>query len=92
MFVPGITTSATVQSEMLRDIRQKRTEYVVLFRTPPSHEPNLSSVDSGVSILDDGIRQDYIQVADSGVTQFGIAESRNRWLMAQPGSRQCRST
>jgi hypothetical protein len=66
MFVPGITTSATVQSEMLRDIRQKRTEYIVLFRTPPSHEPNLSSVDSGVSILDDAIRQDYTQL-----TQFG---------------------
>ena len=66
MFVPGITTSAAVQSEMLRDIRQKQTEYVVLFRAPPSHEPNLSSVDSGVSILDDAIRQEYIQVAEFG--------------------------
>jgi uncharacterized membrane protein YhaH (DUF805 family) len=66
MFVPGITTSAAVQSEMLRDIRQKQTEYVVLFRGPPSHEPNLSSVDSGLRILDDAIRQDYIQVAEFG--------------------------
>jgi hypothetical protein len=66
MFVPGITTSAAVQSEILRDIRQKQTEYVVLFRTPPSPEPNLSSVDSGVSILDDAIWQDYIQVAAFG--------------------------
>jgi hypothetical protein len=66
MFVPGITTSAAVQSEMLRDIRQRQTEYIVLLRTPASHEPNLSSVDSGVNILDDAIRQDYIQVAEFG--------------------------
>jgi hypothetical protein len=68
MFVPGITTSAAVQSEMLRDIRQKQTEYVVLFRTPPPHESNLyvSSVDRGVSILDDAIRQDYVEVAAFG--------------------------
>jgi hypothetical protein len=66
MFVPGITTSAAVQSEILRDIRQKQPEYVVLFREPASHEPNLSSVDSGVSILDDAIRQDYIQLAEFG--------------------------
>jgi hypothetical protein len=38
----------------------------VLLRTPASHEPNLSSVDSGVNILDDAIRQDYIQVAEFG--------------------------
>jgi hypothetical protein len=66
MFVPGITTRAPVQSEMLREICQKRTEYVVLFRTPPSLEPNLSSVDSGVSILDDAIRHDYIEVSEFG--------------------------
>lgn len=66
MFAPGITTSAAVQSEMLQDIRQKRTEYIVLLRLLPSPEPNLSSVDSGVRILDDAIRQDYIQVAEFG--------------------------
>jgi hypothetical protein len=66
MFGPGITTSAAVQSEIRWDLRQKQTEYVVLFRPPPSHEPNLSSADSGVRILDDAIRQDYIQVAEFG--------------------------
>jgi hypothetical protein len=66
MFVPGITTTSAVQSEMLRDIRQKQPEYVVLLRTLPSHEPNLSSVDRGVRILDDAIRQDYVQVAEFG--------------------------
>jgi hypothetical protein len=66
MFVPGFTNSAAVQSEVLRDIRQQQTEYVVLFRAPLSNEPNLSSVDSGVTILDDAIRQDYVQVAQFG--------------------------
>jgi hypothetical protein len=66
MFVPGYTNSAAVQSEVLRDIRQQQTEYVVLFRAPLSNEPNLSSVDSGVTILDDAIRQEYVQVAQFG--------------------------
>jgi uncharacterized membrane protein YhaH (DUF805 family) len=66
MFVPGITNGADVQSEILRDIRREKTEYIVLLRVYPSHEANLSSVDSGVSILDDAIRQDYIQVAEFG--------------------------
>ncbi len=66
MFVPPVTTSAAVQSEMLRDIRQKRIEYVVLFRAPRSSEPNRSSVDSGVTILDDAIRQEYIPVIEFG--------------------------
>lgn len=66
MFVPGATNNAAVQSEILRAIRQEQTEYVVLFRAPASHEPNLSSVDSGVRILDDAIRRDYTQVAEFG--------------------------
>ena len=66
MFVPGITNGAAVQSEIVRDLRQKQVEYVVLFRELPSDEPNLSSVDSGVRILDDAIRADYIQVAEFG--------------------------
>ena len=66
MFAPALTTSANVESEILGEIRQKQTEYLVLLRLNPSHEPNLSSVDSGVRILDDAIRQDYIQVAEFG--------------------------
>jgi hypothetical protein len=66
MFVPGITTTADVQSEILTEIRQRHAEYVVLLRVPSSHEPNLSSVDSGINILDTAIRQDYTQVAEFG--------------------------
>ncbi len=66
MVVPGFTTSGVVQSEILQDIRQKQTEYVVLFHAPDSIEPNLSSVDSGVTILDNAIRQEYVEVAEFG--------------------------
>ncbi len=76
MFAPGVTTSAVVQSEMLRDIRQKKTEYIVLLRLLPSPEPNLSSVDSGVRILDDAIRQDCTQVAAFG--RYTIWRRKNR--------------
>jgi hypothetical protein len=66
MFAPNLTTGAAVQSQILRDIRQNQTEYVVLFWPPRSHQPNLSSVDGGVRILDDAIRRDYIEVAEFG--------------------------
>ena len=66
MFVPGFTSTAAVQSEIARDLSRKRVEYVVLFRAPLSREPNLSSVDNGITILDDAIRQDYRQVAQFG--------------------------
>jgi len=75
MFVPGSTNSAAVQSEILREIRVNQTGYVVLFRETPSHEPNLSSVDSGVGILDNAIRQDYIQVAEFG--RYAIWHRKN---------------
>jgi hypothetical protein len=75
MFVPGITNSTAVQAEIRRDIRQKQIEYVVLFRVPPSHEPNLSSADNGVRILDDAIRQDYHQVAEFG--RYTIWQRKN---------------
>jgi hypothetical protein len=66
MFVPGITTGEAVQSEILESIRRQKTEYVVLFKIPLSQEANLSSVDNGVTLLDDAIRQDYMQVAQLG--------------------------
>jgi hypothetical protein len=66
MFVPGITTAAPVQAEILESLRVHNAEYVVLFRVPASQETNLSSINNGVTTLDDGIRQDYIQVAAFG--------------------------
>ncbi|HLY19482.1 MAG TPA: glycosyltransferase family 39 protein [Bryobacteraceae bacterium] len=66
MFVPGVTDTFAAQSEIARDLHEKHPPYVVLFRPPVSHEPNLSSADSGVTILDDAIRQEYVQEAEFG--------------------------
>ena len=66
MFVPGITTSASVQAEILQSLQQHKTPYIVLFTVPESQEANLSSVNNGVTTLDDGIRQEYVQVAQFG--------------------------
>ena len=66
MFVPGITNSAPAQSEILENLRRQKTEYVVLFKVPASQEANSSSVDNRVTTLDDGIREDYTQVAEFG--------------------------
>jgi hypothetical protein len=66
MFLPGVTNSAAGQSEILRNLEEKQVEYVVLFSAPVSHEPNGSSVDSGVTLLDDAIEKGYAEA-----TRFG---------------------
>lgn len=66
MFLPGVTNVAAGQREIARNIEDKRVQYVVLFSVPVSHEPNGSSVDSGITVLDDAIRRDYTEAARFG--------------------------
>ena len=66
MFLPGVTNVAAGQSEIARNIEDKRVQYVVLFSVPVSHEPNGSSVDSGITLLDDAIKRDYTEAARFG--------------------------
>ena len=66
MFLPGVTNVASGQAEIARNIEEKQVEYVVLFSAPPSGEPNGSSVDSGVTLLDDAIKKNYIEAAHFG--------------------------
>jgi hypothetical protein len=75
MFLPGVTNVAGGQSAIARDIEEKRVEYVVLFSAPLSHEPNGSSVDSGITLLDDAINKDYTEVAHFG--RYAICRRRN---------------
>lgn len=65
-FLPGVTSSAAVQSEILDNIRQKQVEYVVLLSLSGARAPSSIETDSGENILDDGIRRDYAQVAEFG--------------------------
>ncbi len=65
-FLPGVTSSPAVQSEMLENIRQKQVEYVMLLSLFRSKTPSNIETDPGENILDDGIRRDYAQVAEFG--------------------------
>jgi hypothetical protein len=73
MWVPGITTEADVQSEIADALEKRHVRYVVLFAARLPHEPNRSSVDNGITILDDAIHGRYTEVA-----RFGRYAIRNR--------------
>lgn len=64
--LPGVATTARVQSEIINDLKSHNVSYVVLCTMPLPHEPNKSSVSSGITILDDFIRNNYQSVAEFG--------------------------
>ena len=64
--LPGVVTTSRVQSEIINDLKSHNVAYVVLCSMPLSNEPNKSSVSSGVTILDDFIRNNYKSVAEFG--------------------------
>jgi len=66
MWIPGITNSAAVQLEVVHALESNVVRYVVLFDAPRSTEPNLSSVDSGINILDTYLNRRYREVAVFG--------------------------
>jgi hypothetical protein len=66
MWVPGETNSTPVQSQIVGALENKVVRYVVLLDAPPFHEPNLSSVDNGIRIVDDYLARRYRQVAVFG--------------------------
>jgi hypothetical protein len=64
---PGVATTRPVQEEIVSDLEQASVPYVVLFsRYENRREPNESSVSSGVTLLDDYIRDHYRQVEQFG--------------------------
>jgi hypothetical protein len=66
MWVPGLTSGAEVQSEIADALEKKRIEYLVVFAARESHEPNRSVLDSGITTVDDDIRNHYSEVARFG--------------------------
>jgi hypothetical protein len=75
MFLSGVTNVESGQSETVRNIQKQRVEYVVLFSAPRSSEPNGSSVDSGVTLLDDFIKKEYAEEVHFG--RYTICRRRN---------------
>jgi hypothetical protein len=65
---PGVVTTAPVQREMRRDIAAAGTRLVVRWEAPAAREaePNGSGRSSGVTLLDDWIRNRYRRVGRYG--------------------------
>ena len=63
-FDPGLQSSEPVQAEMVADLERSKPPLVILdTQWDDSHEPNASSKHSGVTLLDDYIRQHYKEAA-----------------------------
>ena len=72
---PGLATTLPVQQAIAQDLADKDVRWVVLMKGFDAREPNASSISSGVTYLDDYIRQNY-----SPETAFG---SYQVWRKAQ---------
>ena len=56
---PGLATTLPVQQAIAKDLAEKDVQWVVTMQSWPSNEPNASSINSGVTFLDDYIRESY---------------------------------
>ena len=66
-FNPDLQTRADIQREMISEIKSKSVPYILLDSQFDNHnEPNDSSKSSGVTLLDDFIRDSYRQVESFG--------------------------
>jgi hypothetical protein len=59
MLEPALATTAPVQQHIITDLISKNVAWIVLVEMPISNEDNLSSVSSGVRVLDDWIKDNY---------------------------------
>jgi len=66
-FDPGLQTSAAIQQDMIGELRRTRPPVIVLESTwDDAAEPNESAIGSGVTLLDEYIKQTYETVATFG--------------------------
>ncbi len=63
---PGLATTLSVQQTIAAELADHDVRWIVLVAGWESHEPNASSVSSGVTYLDDVIRQRYRPVTSFG--------------------------
>ena len=63
---PGLATTLPVQQAIAKDLWDKDVQWVVMMQGWVSQEPNASSISSGVTFLDDYIREHYRTVATLG--------------------------
>ena len=71
---PGVATTFAVQTRIVQDLESRDVRWIVLVEWAVSPEPNASALSSGVSLLDDFIRESYRPVARFG--SYSILERR----------------
>ena len=75
LFAPGLQTTVVIQNEMVSELESKKPRFVVLESDFDNvAEPNDSAVSSGVTVLDEYIRNHYDFVANFG--SLNVVERR----------------
>ncbi len=73
---PGLQTRADIQQAMIADLQRDHTRWVVRNTTFDNYsEPNLSSVSSGVTLLDQYLATHYRPVAQAGAYAVWLIDS-----------------
>ena len=67
---PGVATTQPVQEEMVNELSAQDVEWLVFIKWGNPNEPNASAVSSGVTLLDDYIRNQYRREVDSGLYEL----------------------
>jgi hypothetical protein len=66
-FDPGVQTTTTVQSEIVDELTRHKVRYLVLSSEwAENREPNASALSSGVTLLDDYIRSNFVKAQEFG--------------------------
>jgi hypothetical protein len=75
---PGVQTTRKVQDEMVSELAGSDIAYVVQDRAwDEQSEPNASSRSSGVTVLDDYLRQNFHEVFVAGPLTVSIPNARD---------------
>jgi hypothetical protein len=67
---PGSATTLPVQQQIVNDLEAKHVRWVVRVKIGESHEPNASSVSSGVTYLDDYLAANFTPAMTFGMYQI----------------------
>ena len=64
-FIPGVTTTRKVQERIVADLKRNQVRTVLAWRNGFREEPNRSRVSSGVFVLDDYLRSEFVRVRET---------------------------
>lgn len=64
-FLPGLTTTRKVQERIVADLKRNQVRTVLVWRNGFREEPNRSRISSGVFVLDDYLRSEFVRVRET---------------------------